>query len=82
MCMCMHGSPRTVEGTGADVYSATVGQGHRCANAEVYHIERLWGHAHHAVLAQGGLELRELLSEALEVGPTRLARHDQLVLPD
>ena len=43
---------------------------------------RLWGYAHHAVLDQRWLELRELLGEALEVVPTRLARHDQLVPPD
>ena len=43
---------------------------------------RQWGYAHHAVLDQRWLELRELLAEALEVGPTRLARHDQLVPPD
>ena len=53
-----------------------------CAPVHVHVHVHVWGHAHHAVLAQGGLELRELLSEALEVGPTRLARHDQLVLPD
>ncbi len=55
---------------------------HLCMCAPVHVHVHVWGHAHHAVLAQGGLELRELLSEALEVGPTRLARHDQLVLPD
>ena len=43
---------------------------------------RLWGYVHHAVLDQRWLELRELLGEALEVVPTRLARHDQLVPPD
>ena len=43
---------------------------------------RQWGYAHHAVLDQRWLELRELLGEALEVVPTRLARHDKLVPPD